>query len=1225
MTRDTKKQLSELLAERILILDGAFGTLIQAKELSESDFRGEQFADHPVDVLGNYDLLSLTRPDVIEEIHTLYLHAGADIIETNSFTANAISQADFHTEAFVRDMNLAAARLARQAADRFMAENPSQPRFVAGSLGPTNRTSSISPDVNDPAYRNVTFDQLRQAYCEQAEALLDGGVDILLIETVFDTLNAKAALVAVSELFEQRGHAVPVWVSGTITDASGRTLSGQTPEAFWISISHADLFCVGLNCAMGAAGLRPHLAELARVADTIVSVHPNAGLPNELGGYDETPEQTASVLKEFAEAGLVNIVGGCCGTTPEHIRAIVDAVSGIKPRTVPDVPKRCRLAGLEPLEIRPDSLFVNVGERTNVAGSARFARLIRKEKHEEALKIARLQVEGGAQIIDVNMDAPLLDAPRAMTRFLNMVASDPQISRVPVMVDSSDWEVIEAGLKCLQGKGVVNSISLKDGEEEFLRRARLIRRYGAAVLVMAFDEQGQADSYQRKIDVCTRSYRLLVDHGFPPEDIIIDPAILTIATGMDEHNDYAVAFLEACRTIKQSLPHCLVSGGVSNLSFAFRGHDVIREAMHAVFLCHAVRAGMDMGIVNAGQLIGYEDIDAELREVVEDVVLNRTSDATARLADLATRTRRRKAVETNEGTWRLEPVTTRLAQSLVSGVVDYVEQDVEEARRELGDALSVIEGPLMDGMNKVGQLFSEGKMFLPQVVKAARVMKKAVAVLSPYIDTSDQEGEQRSRGKLLLATVKGDVHDIGKNIVAVVLECYGYEVIDLGVMVPNEKILETAAREGVDIIGVSGLITPSLEEMVRLAREMEKRGLTVPLLIGGATTSHLHTAVRIDPAYTGPVVNVSDASRAPGVVGNLLGGAAAEFVRRTKDEYQRLRDERATHADSLRLMSLADARRNRLRLDWKKFSPTVPAVPGVTTFNDYPLAELLPYIDWTPFLHVWKLKGRYPEILKDARYSQHAQQLMADAKELLDTIVSKKQVQARAVIGLFAANSTGDDIEIYDDESRDSVRMVLHTLRRQQPSARSGQSVCLADFVASRESGVADYVGVFTVSAGFGASELAGRYERDGDDYSAIMVKALADRLAEALAERMHQRVRKELWGYAADEQLDNEALIKEKQIGIRPAPGYPACPDHTEKQTLFSLLDVERRIGVSLTETYAMMPPASVSGYYFAHPKSHYFSVGKIDKDQLAEYARRKELPIEEVKRWLASNLIEP
>lgn len=1225
MTRDTKKQLSELLAERILILDGAFGTLIQAKELSESDFRGEQFADHPVDVLGNYDLLSLTRPDVIEEIHTVYLHAGADIIETNSFTANAISQADFHTEAFIRDMNLAAARLARQVADRFMAEDPSQPRFVAGSLGPTNRTCSISPDVNDPAYRNVTFDQLREAYREQAEALLDGGVDILLIETVFDTLNAKAALVAVSELFEQRGHAVPVWVSGTITDASGRTLSGQTPEAFWISISHADLFCVGLNCAMGAAGLRPHLAELARVADTMVSVHPNAGLPNELGGYDETPEQTASVLKEFAEAGLVNIVGGCCGTTPEHIRAIVDAVRDIKPRAVPDIPKWCRLAGLEPLEIRPDSLFVNVGERTNVAGSARFARLIREEKHEEALKIARLQVEGGAQVIDVNMDAPLLDAPRAMTRFLNMVASDPQISRVPVMIDSSDWGVIEVGLKCLQGKGVVNSISLKDGEEEFLRRARLIRRYGAAVLVMAFDEQGQADSYQRKIDVCTRSYQLLVDHGFPPEDIIVDPAILTIATGMDEHNDYAVAFIDACRAIKENLPHCLVSGGVSNLSFAFRGHDVIREAMHAVFLYHAVRAGMDMGIVNAGQLIGYEEIEPELREVVEEVVLNRTPDATARLADLATRTRRKKAVETNEGSWRQEPVTTRLARSLVMGVVDYVEQDVEEARRELGDALPVIEGPLMDGMNKVGELFSEGKMFLPQVVKAARVMKKAVAVLSPHLEASNQEGEQRSRGKLLLATVKGDVHDIGKNIVAVVLECHGYEVIDLGVMVANEKILETAACEGVDIVGVSGLITPSLEEMVRLAREMEKRGLTVPLLIGGATTSSLHTAVRIDPAYTGAVVNVSDASRAPGVVGNLLDGAAAEFVRRTKDEYQRLRERRVTMTDSLEIISLADARRNRLRLNWKKFPPTKPAIPGVTTFNDYPLAELLPYVDWTPFFHVWKLKGRYPEILKDARYGQQAQQLMADAKELLDTIVNKKQLQARAVIGLFPANSTGDDIEIYADESRDSVRAVLYTLRRQQPSARSEHSVCLADFVAQRESGVDDYVGIFAVSAGFGAEELASRYEQGGDDYSAIMVKALADRLAEALAERMHQRVRKELWGYAADEQLDNEALIKETQIGIRPAPGYPACPDHTEKQTLFSLLDVERRIGVSLTENYAMMPPASVSGYYFAHPKSHYFSVGKIDKDQLAEYARRKKLPIEEVKRWLTPNLIEP
>lgn len=1225
MSAGSHNLIREQLEKRILVLDGGYGTLIQSHELTESDYRGELFADHPVDLRGNGDILNLTRPDVITEIYEAYLNAGADILTTNSFIANSVSQADYQTEAHVPDMNVAAARLARAAADRFTEKDPSRPRFVAGSLGPTNRTCSISPDVEDPSFRNVTFDQLVTVYKEQAAALLSGGVDILMVETIFDTLNGKAALFAIAELFESGARTVPLWISGTITDASGRTLSGQTPEAFWISVSHAAPLLIGLNCALGAEALRPHVKSMAKVADTFVTVHPNAGLPNELGGYDETPEQIAATLKEFAEAGLINVVGGCCGTTPEHIKAISAAVAGCAPRKLPEMPHRCRLSGLEALEIRPDSLFVNVGERTNVAGSAKFARLIREDKYEDALKVARQQVIGGAQIIDVNMDAPLLEAAAAMTRFLNMLASDPQISRVPVMIDSSDWDVIEAGLKCIQGKGVVNSISLKDGEEEFLRRAALVRRYGAAAVLMAFDEKGQADSYQRKIDICSRGYHLLVDNGFPPEDIIIDPAILIVATGMDEHNDYAVDFLKACRTIKETLPHCLVSGGVSNLSFSFRGHDVVREAMHAVFLYHAVQAGMDMGIVNAGQLIGYEDIEPELRQVAEDVILNRSPDATARMAELAERTSKKKSkLPALDDDWRGQPVGERLTYALVAGIADFVEEDAEAARREMGDALLVIEGPLMAGMDKVGELFGAGKMFLPQVVKTARVMKKAVAVLTPYLEAEKKEKGVTSRGKILIATVKGDVHDIGKNLVAVVMGCHGYQVDDLGVMVPGEKILDTATEGDYDMIGLSGLITPSLQEMVEVAREMERRGMKLPLLIGGATTSRLHTALKIDPAYSGPVNYVTDASRCPGVVAELLdSNLHDDFVKRTKSDYAELRRTRTAKNKTIEFMSPSDAYKRRLALDWSNFTPVKVAKPGITLFEDYPIAEIVPYIDWTPFFNVWKLPGRYPNILSSDKYGAEARRLMDDAEKLLAQMIDEKSLTAKGVIGLFPANSVGEDIELYTDESRREVLAVFHMLRRQQP-LKTGGSISLADFVAPKDSGVADYMGAFVTCAGFGVEKIVERFNLDDDDYHAILTKALADRLAEAFTERLHERVRREFWGYAHEETLDNCDLIKEKYKGIRPAPGYPSCPDHTEKKTLLHLLDAERRVGVAVTENFALSPAATVCGFYFGHPESHYFPLGKIDMAQLKQYAKRKSMPIDEAKRWLAPNLVD-
>jgi 5-methyltetrahydrofolate--homocysteine methyltransferase len=1221
-------RLQQELARRILVLDGAMGTMIQSHRLAEADFRGERFASHPRDLAGNNDLLCLTRPDVIAAIHRAYLEAGADIITTNTFNATAISQADYGTTELVAEINRTGAHLARQEADAAMARDPRRPRFVAGSLGPTNRTLSVSPDVNRPAYRAVSFEQMRQAYREAAGALAAGGVDILLVETVFDTLNAKAALVAIAELREEEGLDLPVWISGTITDASGRTLTGQTTEAFWISISHGRPLLVGLNCALGARALRPRLVELARSADVRVSIHPNAGLPDELGEYTQSPAEIAAALREFAEAGLVNVVGGCCGTTPAHIAAIAAAVAGLPPREVPALPPHTRLSGLEPLEIRPDSLFVNIGERTNVAGSARFARLIRAGDHEQALAVARQQVRGGAQMIDVNVDDAMLDGVATMRTFLNLCATDPEISRVPVVIDSSRWEVIEAGLTCLQGKGVVNSLSLKDGEEEFLRRARSVRRHGAAVIVMAFDEEGQADTYERKVAICTRSYRLLVERaGFAPQDIILDPNIFAVATGISEHDDYAVAYLEACRTIKQTLPGCLVSGGVSNLSFSFRGNTAVREAMHSVFLYHAIQAGMDMGIVNAGQLAVYAELPADLREAVEDVVLNRKPEATARLLELAAglRGERREGAQ-EELAWRRQEVSARLAHALVQGIEEFIEPDVLEALAQLGQPLRVIEGPLMAGMETVGDLFGAGKMFLPQVVRSARVMKKAVTVLEPYLEAQKQVGPPRRAGKILLATVKGDVHDIGKNIVGVVLGCNNYEVIDLGVMVDAERILQTARDRDVDIIGLSGLITPSLDQMVHVAAELQRGGFALPLLIGGATTSRLHTAVKIAPQYEGLAIHVSDASRAVTVVGRLLDPAGRdELVTETAQQYDAIRERQARERESNRLLPLAEARRHPVPIDWRNYQPPRPRRPGVTAFGDYPLAELVATIDWTPFFQAWKLPGRYPDILESERTGAEARRLLADARQLLDEIIAERLLRARGVLGLFPAVAVGDDVEIYADEEHRRLLGVMHGLRQQRRSSAGKPNACLADFVAPRTSGLSDWLGCFVVSAGFGARPLAERYQREGDDYRAILVKALADRLAEAFAERLHQRVRREFWGYAPDEALDNEALIAEKYVGIRPAPGYPACPDHTEKAILFELLAAGRRTGVELTGSYAMEPAAAVCGWYFSHLQSRYFGLGKIDHDQVQDYARRKGMSPAEVERWLAPSLAYP
>ena len=1221
------QQIHRLLEQRILILDGGMGTMLQSYKLSEADFRGERFADHPCDVKGNNDLLSLSQPKIIRDIHRAYFEAGADIVETNTFNGTSIAMADYQMEDLVYDLNKVSAELAREVADEFTKANPDKPRFVTGVLGPTNRTASISPDVNNPGFRNVNFDQLVEAYLEAIRGLVDGGADMLLVETVFDTLNAKAAVFAIETFFERHQMHMPVMISGTITDASGRTLSGQTAEAFWNSLSHVQPLSIGLNCALGAEQLRQYVEELSQISTSYVSAHPNAGLPNEFGEYDESPEAMAIHIKEWAQSGFLNIIGGCCGTAPAHIKAIAEAVDGIKPRQRPKNLHHCRLSGLEPLNLTEDSLFTNIGERTNVTGSLRFAKLIKEGDFDTALEVARHQVENGAQIIDINMDEGMLDSQDAMVTFLNLVAAEPDISRVPIMIDSSKWEIIEAGLKCIQGKGIVNSISLKEGEDKFIEQAKLVRRYGAAVIVMAFDEDGQADTRERKREICTRSYEILTKKvHFPPEDIIFDPNIFAVATGIDEHNNYAVDFIEATHDIKQSLPHARISGGVSNVSFSFRGNNPVREAIHAVFLYHAIKAGMDMGIVNAGQLAIYDDLPTELREHVEDVILNRRDDATDRLLAIADKYKGDGSVEKKEDLeWRSWPVVKRLEHALVKGIADFVDEDTELARQEYAKPLEVIEGPLMDGMNVVGDLFGEGKMFLPQVVKSARVMKKAVAYLMPYIeDEKDDSTVSNSNGTILMATVKGDVHDIGKNIVGVVLQCNNFEIIDMGVMVPAQKILDTAREHNVDIIGLSGLITPSLEEMAHMAKEMQRLGFEIPLMIGGATTSLIHTAVKIDPNYQGPVIYVKDASRAVGVAQNLVSKITRDdFVKKTKADYQTKREQHQGRKSTRRLLPLKQARLNKTKIDWQAYQPVTPKQPGIQVFDDYPLQELVERIDWTPFFQSWELAGRYPRILKDEIVGEHATNLFADAQKMLQQIVDEKWLKARAVIGLFPANSVGDDdIEVYTDDSRSEVRMTLHSLRQQSEKPPGRPNAALADFIAPKDSGVDDYIGAFAVTAGIGIDDHVARFEEDHDDYNSIMLKALADRLAEALAERMHERVRKEFWGFKSDEQLDNESLIDEKYQGIRPAPGYPACPDHTEKGLLWELLDVEQRIGMTITESYAMLPTAAVSGFYFAHPESRYFGLGKITEDQVKDYAARKEWDLPMAERWLAPAL---
>ncbi len=1219
MPISNSEKIRDQLANRILILDGAMGTMIQGYRLEEADYRGRRFADWPSDLKGNNDLLSLTQAQIIGEIHRKYLEAGADIIETNTFNANSISMADYGMESLAHEINLASAAIARRAADEFTANHPDKPRFVAGVLGPTNRTASISPDVNDPGFRNVSFGQLVESYTEAIDGLVEGGVDLLLIETVFDTLNAKAAVFAVKRYFDRYGMKLPIMISGTITDASGRTLSGQTAEAFWNALRHAQPLSFGFNCALGPKELRQYVEEISAYVDAHVSAHPNAGLPNEFGGYDESPEEVAAEIGEWARSGFLNIVGGCCGTTPDHIRAIAEAVGGVPPRVIPEVPVACRLSGLEPLNIDEHSLFVNIGERTNVTGSARFRRLIREEDYDTALEVAKQQVENGAQMIDINMDEGMLDSKAAMVRFLNLVASEPDIARVPVMVDSSKWEVIEAGLQCIQGKGVINSISLKEGEEAFLQHAKLARLYGAAVVVMAFDEEGQADSRARKVEICTRAYRLLREKlDFPPEDIIFDPNIFAVATGIPEHRRYGLDFIEAVAEIKQALPHALTSGGVSNVSFSFRGNDYVREAIHAVFLYHAITAGLDMGIVNAGQLGIYEEVPKDLRDAIEDVILCRREDADERLLEIAEKYRGEGAAQAKEDEeWRMWPVEKRLEHALVKGITDYIEADTEEARRQLGSPLAVIEGPLMAGMNVVGDLFGAGKMFLPQVVKSARVMKKSVAYLLPYLEEERQEGE--TAGKILMATVKGDVHDIGKNIVGVVLQCNGFEVVDLGVMVPADKILHAAREQEVDIIGLSGLITPSLDEMVHMAKEMERLGFDIPLMIGGATTSRVHTAVKIDPHYHAPVVYVTDASRAVGVAGSLLSAdLRAPYLEQLVSEYEAVRQRHARKQDRTRLLSLAEARRNRFRDDWASYHPPVPKQPGIHVLDDYPLESLVDYIDWTPFFQAWELAGSYPKILDDEVVGGEARKLLADARQMLECIVSEKWLGARAAFGLFPARRRGDDICVLNDGNE----ILLHHLRQQHQKPRGQPNYCLADFIAPEDAGVEDWIGAFAVNVGIGIDEHLERFERDHDDYHAILLKALADRLAEAFAEHLHQRVRREFWGYASGENLSNADLIAEKYRGIRPAPGYPACPDHTEKRTLFDLIQAESHVGLELTESFAMVPTAAVSGWYFSHPQAVYFNVGKIGRDQVEDYARRKGWRLDLAEKWLAPNL---
>jgi 5-methyltetrahydrofolate--homocysteine methyltransferase len=1219
-----EEALRRLAAERILVLDGAMGTMIQALGLDEQGYRGARFDAWNREVRGNNDLLNLSRPDAVRTIHLAYFRAGADIVSTNTFSSTRIAQADYGMAEIAYELNAEGARLAREAATTAQEED-GRARFVAGAIGPTNRTASISPDVSNPGFRAITFDELRLAYGEQVRGLLDGGVDALLIETIFDTLNAKAAIYAVTEELAARAISVPLMISGTITDRSGRFLSGQTPEAFWNSIAHARPLSVGLNCALGAKQMRAHVAELARVADTLICTYPNAGLPNEFGHYDEGPEEMAASVGEFAATGLVNIVGGCCGTTPEHIRAICRAVEGKAPRPIPEIPARLRLSGLEAFTLAPEIPFVNVGERTNVTGSARFRKLVTAGDYGAALAVARDQVENGAQIIDVNMDEGLLDSEKAMITFLNLIAAEPDIARVPIMIDSSKFSVIEAGLKCVQGKAVVNSISLKEGEEAFIQHAELVRRHGAAVVVMAFDEAGQADTLEKKKTIAARAYDILVNRvGFPPQDIIFDPNIFAVATGMEEHNGYGLAFIEGARWIRQNLPLAHVSGGVSNLSFSFRGNEAVREAMHSVFLYHAITAGMDMGIVNAGQIAVYDDLDPELREACEDVVLNRRADAAERLLALAEQHRGQgKEKKEADLSWREWPVEKRLAHALVHGITDFIEADVEEARCKLPRPLAVIEGPLMDGMNIVGDLFGSGRMFLPQVVKSARVMKQAVAYLLPYME-QDRDGRAHvsTNGKIVMATVKGDVHDIGKNIVGVVLQCNNYEVIDLGVMVPAEKILQTAVTEQADIIGLSGLITPSLDEMCHVAAEMERQGFAVPLLIGGATTSRVHTAVKINPNYQrGQAIYVNDASRAVGVVSALMGRETRErYTSEVRSEYVRIAAAHARGEENKQRLSLTAARANALRLDWSgAYVPPAPRLFGTRIFTEIPIGELVDYIDWSPFFATWELNGKYPAILSDPALGEAAHGLHADAQDMLRRMIAEGWFAARAAIGFWPANSEGDDILVFADESRKTPIAVLHTLRQQLARREGRANLALSDFIAPRASGLRDYIGAFAVTAGIGEDAVVERFKHANDDYSAIMAKALADRLAEALAERMHQRVRRELWGYDPREALSYEELIAEGYRGIRPAPGYPAQPDHTEKSTLFKLLGGESAIGVTLTESFAMWPGASVCGLYFSHPESYYFGVGKIERDQVEDYARRKDQSREETERWLA------